>query len=133
MAKMRTFRLDKLVRNGIVEGHEQEGGSCVSRQLDGRALDGAMRAKVREEVAELISAEERTLDEYGDAVQALFSLAMLDGLERSEILAQVEARAAEMGDFSDGIFVETVTVPGTSWLADYYRSNHDRFPEVTND
>jgi predicted house-cleaning noncanonical NTP pyrophosphatase (MazG superfamily) len=130
MAKMRTFRLNKLVRDGIVTGHEQEGGSCISRVLKGKELEDALKNKLKEEVDELLALKKRDLGEFGDVLEVLHSLAELDGFSAEDITERALKRSEEIGAFKRGIYVETVTVPETSWLAEYYGSNPQRFPEI---
>lgn len=128
---MRTFRLDKLVRDEIVAGHEAEGGKCVSRVLTGKELEMALIDKVREEIDELLESENRELGEYADVRQAIQALAELDGYSDGELTAQMDKRVSEIGAFTAGVYIETVTVPESSWFADYYASRPERFPEVT--
>jgi predicted house-cleaning noncanonical NTP pyrophosphatase (MazG superfamily) len=127
---MRTFRLEKLVRDGIVAGHEQEGGSCVHRTVDGDELAAASEAKVQEEVSELINTEERTAAEYADVMEALFLDAEVAGFTRDDIIRAMLEKAKRIGTFSTHTFVETARVPESSWLAEYYSSNPERYPEV---
>jgi predicted house-cleaning noncanonical NTP pyrophosphatase (MazG superfamily) len=128
---MRTFRLSKLVRDGIVPSHEREGGWCVWREISGDELQDASKAKVEEEVEELFGSEEaRTAAAYADVVEAVLNDAELFGLSRQDVMFAMLTKARQLGMFKEGIFVETATVPETSWLATYYAANPGRFPEV---
>jgi predicted house-cleaning noncanonical NTP pyrophosphatase (MazG superfamily) len=129
--RLRTFRLEKLVRDGIVASHEAVGGSCVSRQIADQELANATQHKVLEEVGELFRPDQgRTPSEYADVIEAVLKDAEVAGISPDEVMRAMQAKKDRMGGFSTNTFVETATVPETSWLAEYYASQPDRFPEI---
>jgi len=128
----RTFRLDKLVRDDIVLSHQDEGGSCVVRQLTPSEIRTASDAKIDEEVAELKADEDRGVGEYADVIEVLLHDAEIAGHTREEIFQAMNDKTKEIGSFSMNTYIETVTVPEDSWLAEYY-SSKPRFPEILGD
>jgi len=126
----RTFRLDKIVRDGIVQSHIDEGGSCETRELSKHELAIATDAKITEELEELRASKSRSVGEYGDVVETLLHDAELAGHSREKVFEAMAAKTERIGSFSTNTYVETVTVPEKSWLAEYYGSNPERFPEI---
>lgn len=131
MSQVRTFRLDKLVRDHIVADHEAIGGSVEYESLEGpRKLD-ALIDKTQEELDEF--RQSRSLEELVDLREAVERLAIEIGHTITELhAAQYDKRRAR-GGFGLGHYVHTVTVPADSELGQYYASNPERFPEVKND
>lgn len=126
--KNRTFRLSKLVRDKIVERHEDMGGSVVYRQLKGRELIAALANKVIEEAREL--QENPTADEIADVREALSKIATGCGISEAEIAAAQERKREKNGGFENGDYIETVTLPADNKWADYYAADPERFPEI---
>lgn len=121
---MRTFRLEKLVHDGIVEDHQREGCEVDFEVLsEGRRLI-KLRRKLEEERAELAAAEtdEGRAKEQGDVWNVLHALGELtaEGFKPTKL-------------FEKGHYIHTVSVPEASWLAEYYGSDPVRFPEVAHD
>lgn len=120
---MRTFRLDKLVHDGIVQGHHDEGGQVDFVVLEGEALTQALEAKHIEEMAELAGAatEEDKAKEQQDIKDVDYALGRL-----------VTNNFVPKKTFTKAHFIRTVTLPDSSWLVDYYAADPVRFPEITD-
>ena len=130
MSGMRTFELNKLVRDGIVGGHEEIGGTVVFDTLEGEELRRALLDKIEEEFTELKSKPGIDLDELADIKQIVDDLAKLSGSSKTEIESVQYDKRRRIGGFTAGHFVHTVTIPADSELADYYSSDPGRFPEI---
>jgi len=119
---MRTFRLDKLVHDGIVQAHLDEGGTVDFEERTGEDLTAALEAKLKEEQRELARAksDKQKLKERQDIDNVLFALGKLahDNFKPTKT-------------FEKGHFVHTVTLPTESPWSDYYAADPVRFPEVT--
>ncbi len=122
MTETCTYQLNKLVRDGIVQGHIDEGG-----QVDWRVLDdddefvAALKTKLTEEQAELANAatDEEREKEQRDIDDVLFALGRL-GIDNYTPTKTFHERA----------FIITATLPKTSWLYKYYANDPARFPVV---
>jgi predicted house-cleaning noncanonical NTP pyrophosphatase (MazG superfamily) len=126
MAVMRAFRLEKLVRDGIVEQNEGFGAVVDYEVLSGEELKRALEQKLAEEKAEFEEADtdEAKAKEQRDIDDILFAL----GRSKAEDYEPHNT-------FNDGRFVHTVALPqdseaGVYWT-NYYLADPARFPEVT--
>lgn len=124
MTEMRTFRLKKLVCDGIVEAHLLEGGSVDYDTYEGDKLIGALIDKVPEELGELRAAN--TLKKQREELQDI-----LDIVSAALNHLGIAPEAHDPKTFEDGHYINTVTLPADSEWAEYYASHPDRFPEVT--
>ncbi len=130
--KTRTFELNKLVRDKIVESTENEGGSAEYRVIEGEELTQAEKDKLLEELGELMDGPEPDLEKLADIREVLDALAVQFGYSKVELDAAQYDKRRRIGGFTAGHFVEMVTVPEDSELAEYYSSDPTRFPEVKN-
>lgn len=121
---MRTFRLDKLVHDRIVQDHVDGGGEVDLITLEGEGLITALEAKLaedREELAEAESEDDKA-KERQDVNDVLFAPGRL-----------ADGNYQRVKTFDKGHFIRTVTMPNDSWLTEYYASNPNRFPELIGD
>jgi len=127
---MRTFRLDKLVRDKIVESTEAMGGSADHHVLEGEALTTALRNKLDEEIAELKNGQESSLEKLADIREVIEAMAVDLGHTITELHALQYDKRRKIGGFASEHFVETVSLPEDNQWVDYYAGDPDRFPEV---
>ena len=129
---MRTFKLNKLVRDNIVEGHEADGGVVDYVLLEGEELYKALLDKLTEEVAEMKSAETEIelAKEIADFRYLLQAIADFKNVQEKDIVNAGRKRTKTAGGFMKGHYINTVTLPADNKWAKYYASQPDRFPEV---
>ena len=127
----RTFRLDKLVRNGKFLDMLDQGQEVDQIRLEGKELRAALGRKVLEEAGEIDPEAADFLKEVADTQQALNDLAASRGYTPEDIERRRKTEAARWGSFESGIFVKTVTLDAESHWATYYADHPDRFPQVT--
>lgn len=126
----RTFRLDKLVRDGVFESMQSLGQEVNSRNLTAAELIKAADDKLAEETFEFIEGE-NGIDGLADVLEAVRNAGEVRGHSFDELLAAQTNKRQRVGGFSAGIYVETLTVnDGDPW-GDYYAARPDRFPEIT--
>jgi predicted house-cleaning noncanonical NTP pyrophosphatase (MazG superfamily) len=128
--KRRTFELNKLVRDKIVDSTLESGGTAQYRALKDDDRMRALYDKLDEEMAELKEGEETELEKLADVREVIEAIAVGLGHSITELHAVQYDKRRKVGGFTAGIFVETVTVPSDSEIANYYASHPDRFPEV---
>ncbi len=126
--KIRTFQLNKLVRDGIVDDTIAQGGKVESRLLSSATLDQALIAKASEELEELT--KEITAEELADLYEVLGQIATNNGISAIEITEAQEKKRRQVGGFTNGDYIETVTLPENSEWSEYYANDPDRFPEI---
>ena len=128
---MPTFRFDKLVRDRIVELQQTDGYESKYRKLNRDEHIAELIKKLSEEVSELEGASpDKLAAELADVQQVLDDLAALLGVAKEEISAAQEKRLRKAGGFSEGLYVETLTMSDDAEWLEYYRENADRYPEV---
>jgi predicted house-cleaning noncanonical NTP pyrophosphatase (MazG superfamily) len=117
--KTSTFRLNKLVRDKIVESTKRQGGTVNYKSLKGKELTKALVEKLVEEAKELQGLE-LSASELADIKEIIEQIAKnLEITEEDLVTAQTKKRSRN-GSFTKGHFIETLTLP----------ADPQRFPEV---
>lgn len=88
---------NKLVRDKIPEIIAESGAKCETRVLDIPEYTAALRAKLREEIAEYEESGE--LDELADIIEVVYALARASGHGREALEAARANKAAARGGF----------------------------------
>lgn len=128
---MRTFILNKLVRDGIVPNIRQLGGTADARRLDGAEFEAKLLEKFQEELAELRAADtSEAAGEIGDLYELLDCLAIVKGTTPELSRAAQAKRKSKMGGFEDRQYVETITIPDDDPWVEYYVANPERYHEA---
>jgi predicted house-cleaning noncanonical NTP pyrophosphatase (MazG superfamily) len=128
MNETRTFVLDKLVADGIVESTEKQGGIVNYEVLEGQALLDALVNKLAEEIAEY--KESRDPKELAQVHAVFRELVTRLGMTIDE-LDDLESRNQDkIGGFKMGHYVHTITLPANNKWAEYYAADPTRFPEI---
>lgn|ERR1700741_1155205 len=116
----RTFRLDKLVRDGIVPSMEAQGQKPDFVMLDEPQRISELPKKMVEEAGEM---------DLADMLQVIEDWAIAEGKTFDDIRQEQLDKYTKMGGFAAGYFVRTVTVEDDDPWADYYAAEPERFPE----
>ena len=125
----RTFQLNKLVRDGILESTEAIGGVVYYETVQGVKKADLLIDKLFEEIQEFD--QSRDVKELAQILGIFGALATELGFSKKDLVTVEEEKQRELGGYVNGIFVKTITLPETSeWVA-YYASEPDRFPEIT--
>lgn len=127
---MRTFQLNKLVRDEIVPLTLSYGGAVKLKKLDEAAINEALVGKLIEESVELKNSE-LSVEEIADLQEIIDQLCENLRVSREELIAIQKQKRTEKGGFKNGDFVETVSLPAEHKWAKYYASDPRRFPEIT--
>jgi predicted house-cleaning noncanonical NTP pyrophosphatase (MazG superfamily) len=134
---MPTFRLDKLVRTGLLKIYKDLGQIAETNELSGDELQQALIAKLGEEVSELESAGSMDLKELADILQVVQDAAIASGASLEELEALRMTREKDRGPMivvgkngeAKGYYVSRIVCKeGDTWV-DYYRKDPQRFPE----
>jgi predicted house-cleaning noncanonical NTP pyrophosphatase (MazG superfamily) len=127
--KSRTFKLNKLVRDKIVQNHLNSGGKVKFKRLPAREKRQALADKIIEETKELV-ASKKMLDELADLQEVLDQLAKDAGISKKQIAAAQKEKGSSNGGFENGDFIEQETWPAEHKWAKYYAKGPERFPEI---
>jgi predicted house-cleaning noncanonical NTP pyrophosphatase (MazG superfamily) len=127
--KTRTFKLDKLVRDKIVESTEAQGGKVKYKILKGDELTGALVDKLIEEAQELKNAD-LSVGELADIKELLIAIKESLDIPESELEEVRRKKADANGSFKKGHFIEELSLPAENKWSKYYAADPERFPEV---
>jgi predicted house-cleaning noncanonical NTP pyrophosphatase (MazG superfamily) len=129
MTKTRTFKLNKLVRDKIVESTEAQGGMVKYEKLQGKKLTQALVNKLIEESQELKNSN-LSAEELADIKELLIALRENLKIHAGELEDKRRQKAAANGRFKQGHFIHELTLPADNKWAKYYAADPKRFPEV---
>jgi predicted house-cleaning noncanonical NTP pyrophosphatase (MazG superfamily) len=127
--KTRTFKLNKLVRDNIVQLHFDLGGEVKYKTLTGKKLTDALLKKLIEEATELKTSN-LSVGELADLKELVDALAAHWGTEKDFLSKRQAVKRKQNGGFTKGHFIDTVTLPANNKWAKYYAADPKRFPEV---
>ena len=129
---MPDFILNKLVRDNLPMMMKAANQIPVYRVLEGRELQKALLAKIKEEADEAIGAlddDEAFTLELADMQDIIDSLLVKRDIERATLVATQKSISNKKGLFNEGYFLEKVSVDEASEWTQYYRSEPNRFGE----
>lgn len=98
--------LRKLVRDGIPDIIRAGGETPVTHIATPGEYRRALRAKLREEMAEYF--ESGDIDELADILEVVYALGRLDGCDPAQLDAVRERKAAHRGTFSGRVMLDDV-------------------------
>ncbi len=124
---MKTFRLNKLVKDKILDLMQEQGQKVTYRILEDEEFEQRIKEKIVEEAKEyLVSGDAKELDDLLEIILAAKQVAN----PTAEISAKGEIVKSS---FKKRIFVETVTMENDSTWARYYQGDPVRFQELPTD
>lgn len=130
MQPMRHFRLNKLVRDKIVERMHSQGAEPEVTILSTDATLEELRKKIIEEAGELaFDKPEELLAELADLQEVLDEILVLSGNSKTELDAAQHQKREKLGGFKNKQFIGVVHVPNESEWSEYYAQDPVRFPE----
>lgn len=130
--KGRTFRLNKLVRDKIIQDHVRNGAKVKSRRLTKGEKQAALLDKIIEEAREYSGAD-NPVAELADIQEIIDRLAADGEIAKAEIKTEQDKKRAKNGGFSNGDYIEQETWPADHRWAKYYAKEPERFPEVKDE
>lgn len=128
---MPVFKLQKLVRDKIVEDQIALGQKPDYRTLDPIEHKHELIRKIIEEIQELSdAASEDAAKEIADVQQALDDLIEVYGLSKADVGAAQQKKNDKSGAFKKGIYIDTLELAEDDPWTAYYRKEPERFPEI---
>ncbi len=127
--KTKTFKLNKLVRDNIVQLHLEMGGDVQYKTLKGDKLTKALLTKLVEE-AEEMNQSNLSVGELADLKELVNALQKHLNVDSDELTKKQSQKRKINGAFTKGHFINTVTLPADNKWAKYYASDPERFPEI---
>lgn len=128
---MRSFLLNKLVRDGIVSFMLELGQKPTYRTLNDEEYIQALVAKLLEEAKEISIADpKKALKELADVLEVIETLATALGSSLTAVQnIQAEIRA-QRGGFTKRNYIERLDLVDDDRWTDYYASEPERFREL---
>lgn len=133
---MPTFQFNKLVRDKFPDIYERLGQRIVSHRITGATLLKALRSELIEETAEIpleTDNREKIILELSDVEQVKKDLMSVLGITDEEIEIARQQKYKEKGGFTDGIFVETISLADNDEWVDYYRNEPEKYKELDDE
>lgn len=125
-----TFKLDKIVRDKVLQSMLELGQKPEYRELNGDELLKEQVRKVQEEAGELDVNDASLSGELAQLQSALNALRGTLGIDPETFAHMVAEVESDKGGFEKAYYVGKLTLKADDPWAQYYRSNADRFPEV---
>lgn len=127
---MPRFKLNKLVRDRIVEHNLKSGAKIKYKNLTPEEHIIALVEKVIEEANEILKSERKDVaNEIADVQQAIDDLIEQFGLNEDEIKSSQAKKVKQNGAFKRGHYIEYLDLDENHPFTEYYRKDPDRFPE----
>lgn len=126
---MRTFKLNKLIRDKVLDNMLQLGQDVQYKKLDDHELIDALRLKLLEEAKEFDPFSQEPLRELADVQEVIDTLTHLLGANTDKLRELQKSVKDKRGSFTKHIFVNSVTLADDDPWVEYYSNHPDRFPE----
>ncbi len=130
--KIHKFKVDKLIRDKLVEILRNEGITVYERQLNPQEYLRRVKDKLEEEVEEVFAAKtpESLLEELADLSEIILAFAQAHGFTSDQLEAARISKRETKGGFDQRIYNAFVEVPANNPKIAYYRAQPDKYPEV---
>ena len=130
---MPQFQFDKLIRDKILQLHINAGHHVLYRNIRGTELKEKLRLKILEEANEIPvreASDEEIIEEIADVQQVLDDLKRQYGVTDLQVSEVQSTKFNKKGGFSDGVFIESVTLSEDDEWVRYYRKSPEKYLEV---
>jgi predicted house-cleaning noncanonical NTP pyrophosphatase (MazG superfamily) len=123
---MRSFMLNKLVKDKVFDNMQALGQQITHRELSTEEFTAELKRKLLEEAQELNAPDSDTKTELSDLLEVIEELAKNSGISLDE-LRQIQQ---ERGGFSRRLYVERLDLADNDLWASYYAAEPERFLEI---
>ena len=120
--RTRTFKLNKLVRDKIVQSTQAQGGEVNYKTLSGDELNKALVTKLIEEAEELRGSN-FSASELADIKELIEQIAKNLKITDKQLSRAQEIKKTENGGFTKGHFIKSLSLPTDNKWADYYAAD----------
>lgn len=100
-----TIQFGKLVRDKIVDIITSKGDRCTWHVADGLEYDKMLRAKLHEEVEEVLA--DPCASEFADVLEVIDAMAQVQGLTFEDVLKAKQERAERRGGLTKRIILDS--------------------------
>jgi predicted house-cleaning noncanonical NTP pyrophosphatase (MazG superfamily) len=130
--KLLRFRVQKLIRDGMLLAMHARGLRTFERPLDEQEFKRRILDKLVEEAEEVRGAGTRAelLEELADVHEVLLALMAAFGVSALEVEARRIDKHAQYGAFDRRLYNEAVEAPEDSSAATYYLDRPEKYPRL---
>ena len=131
--RLRRFRVEKLIRDGLPEIMRAQGLAVFDRRLEDAAYIAALKDKLVEEAGEASASVSRDdlIEELADLSEVVIALSAAAGITPDEIEGMRLTKRAERGGFDARVYNAAVQAPDGTPAIDYYLARAEQYPEIT--
>lgn len=126
---MRTFKLNKLVRDKIFTSMQDLGQKVTYHRLSDEDFLKSLQEKLLEEAKEFNPDDPKAADELADLLEVIEQLGKVLGHDFDALRKIQTERREKRGGFDDRIYVESLELEDNDPWVKYYASEPDRFRE----
>ena len=130
MAEVLRFRVEKLIRDKLVDIMRASGLTVFPRTLEPEEFVSCLKAKLIEEAEEVSASTGRDdlVDELADVLEVLSALAAAHDIPQAELEARRAAKRAERGGFDARIYNLAVEAEADCPAVAYYLARPEKYP-----
>jgi predicted house-cleaning noncanonical NTP pyrophosphatase (MazG superfamily) len=127
---MRSFILNKLIRDRVLTSMQELGQQVTYHRLDDKDFLPELKRKLLEEANELNLADKDIGKELADLLEVIDQIRFELKIEPKALVKLQRELREKRGSFNDKIYVERVDMADEDPWAAYYAKEPERFPEV---
>ncbi len=130
----KTFRLNKIVRDKIVEMLTPRSVNIITKQLSAEERLLHLKRKLVEEAQEALEAKNRAelIEELADVLEVAAACARAMDITPEEIAAARLIKNESKGGFDECMFIDKIVYDSNEHFYHYCLANPDKYPEVIN-
>lgn len=130
---MRTFVLNKLVRDKLLIIMRGQSEEVDYKILSDEELLDALANKLREEVSEFDARDPKAIEELADIREVIDQIVKTLAISPKQLETIQRERRKKRGGFKKKIFIKKLVLQDDDPWAEYYASQPERFTELKTD
>lgn len=131
---LKRFKVEKLIRDNLPDIMRKKGIGIHERFMDEEEFLVKLKDKLLEEAAEVKNAQnlEELIEELGDMLEVIYTLAQLNGISIDEIEKARMAKRHTKGGFDKKIYNRFVEIEDNNPAINYYLEKSEQYPLVSD-
>jgi predicted house-cleaning noncanonical NTP pyrophosphatase (MazG superfamily) len=126
---MRSFWLNKLVKDKVFLSMQELGQRVTYRELTDKEFLPSLKEKILEEAKEFDPKDPKAIDELSDLLEVIEQIGKALGKDFETLRKAQLKRREKRGSFDKKIYVEYLELGDDDPWIKYYSAEPDRFPE----
>lgn len=131
----KTFRLNKIVRDKIVEMLTPRSVKIITKKLNAEERLLHLKRKLVEEAQEVLETKNRAelIEELADLLEVAAACARAMDITPEEIAAARLIKNETKGGFDECMFIDKIVYDSSEHFYHYCLANPDKYPEIVED